>query len=79
MITRCQSKWEIQAIWRLEPNSSHVPAGILLLFRMAGEAECSLEHLGPAQATGADSSGKGQSCASARRSSSEVLQLVNHQ
>ena len=47
MITLCQSKCEIQAIWRIEPNLSHVPVGILLLAGMAGELGISLEHLGP--------------------------------
>lgn len=39
MITLCQSKCEIQAIWRFEPNLSRVPAGIRLLSHTAGETE----------------------------------------
>ena len=55
-IILCQSKCEIQAIWQLEPNLSHVPVGILLLAGVAGELDISLEHLGPTPG----SSGQGQ-------------------
>lgn len=53
MITRSQSKCEIQAIWPPELDLSRVPTGVLLLVRMAGRPSASLEHLGPTQATGA--------------------------
>ena len=85
MIILCQSECEIQAIWQLEPNLSHVPMGILLLTGMAGEPDISLEHLGPTLGNsgqgqpwkGAGSVGGTPTGTSCRRSSWEVLQLVS--